>query len=357
MSLLYKPDWDGAKQRYLAWWAGEATGRCAIAVRAPRADADDRPAPAPRGPIARWTDLDYIRRANEHRHSHTFYGGEAVPTWHGGYPGNKSITAFLGCPVTLGPDTGWCEPILTEPEPDVRRLKLQKDGPHWQFTVELLKTGARESAGKSIPSIGAFGGSGDTLSGLRGNHQLLLDMMDRPDWVRDADIFLMQVWVEVYNAFHEIIREAAEGSTCWFDLWSPGKFYASQNDFSYMISPKMFRDIFLPTIRMQTEFLDHSVYHVDGIGAFAHVDALSELPDLQALQILPGAGKPSPLHYMDVLKKVQSKGKNLHISISPTEVETALCELSARGLFIDTGCNSEEEARQLLKDAERWSHD
>jgi hypothetical protein len=117
----------------------------------------------------------------------------------------------------------------------------------------------------------------------------------------------------------------------------------------------MFTDIFLRTIEMQTNFLDKTVYHVDGVGAFAHVDALCELPRLQALQILPGAGKPSPLYYMDVLKKVQSKGKNLHITIAAEEVEIALSELSSKGLFIDTHCDTEEEAKYLLKMAEKWS--
>jgi len=32
MSLLYKPDWEEAKERYRAWWAGEAIGRCALSV-------------------------------------------------------------------------------------------------------------------------------------------------------------------------------------------------------------------------------------------------------------------------------------------------------------------------------------
>jgi len=356
--LLYKPDWEETKERYLAWWAGEALGRCALAVYAPRADAPDDPPPVPPAdPVAKWTDIDYISRANQHRHSHSFYGGEAFPVWHGGYPGHTSIPVFLGCPCTLGPDTGWWEPILTDPQPDVRSLKLNKSSPNWQFTMKLLKTAAEQSKGKSIPTIGAFGGSGDTLAAMRGNLQLLYDLMDRPDWVRDADDYLMDVWFEVYDTFHSIIREAAQGSTCWFELWSPGKFYASQNDFSYMISPRAFRDVFLPVIKRQTEFLDHSVYHVDGVAAFAHVQALCELPRLGALQILPGAGKPSPLHYMDVLKQVQAAGKSLHISIGPGEVETALRELSARGLFIATWCASEEEARKLLKDAERWSHD
>ena len=72
---------------------------------------------------------------------------------------------------------------------------------------------------------------------------------------------------------------------------------------------------------------------------------------------IPGAGKPSPLHYIDTLRLVQSRGKNLHITIPPEEVEPALELLSARGLFISTHCDTEEQARYLLKKAEDWSHD
>jgi len=165
----------------------------------------------------------------------------------------------------------------------------------------------------------------------------------------------MEMWCEVYEKLYGIIHGVSEGSTCWFSLWSPGKTYAAQNDFSYMISPRMFRELFLPIIERQTRYLDHTVYHVDGIGAFAHVPALCELPRLQAIQILPGAGKPSPLHYIDTLKIVQRAGKALHITLSPEEVEPALKQLSARDLFISTACRTESEARELLRNAERWS--
>jgi hypothetical protein len=73
------------------------------------------------------------------------------------------------------------------------------------------------------------------------------------------------------------------------------------------------------------------------------------------VQVLPGAGKPSPLHYAKELKKVQDAGKNLHISIPPHEVKQALGMLSSKGLFIDTWCASESEANDLVKCAERWS--
>jgi len=358
MGLLYKPDWDEAQVRFKAWWAGELSGRCAMAVTAPRDDAPKEPPPtAPDDPVARWTDLDYLAELNDYRHRRAFYGGEAFPTWTGGYPGHTSIATFLGSPITLDMRTGWHEPILNDAEWTIEDIRLDAEHRYYRFQLDLLRTAAEAAKGKSIPSIGAFGGSGDTLASIRGTMRLLTDVVDRPELVRRTELHLMDIWTEVYQTFYDIISPAAGGSTCWFGLWSPGKFYASQCDFSYMISPGMFRELFVPAIERQLEFLDHAVYHVDGIGAFCHVPALCELSRLQAVQILPGAGKPSPLHYMDVLKDVQARGKDLHITIPPGEVETALGELSSRGLFIATSCGSEAEARALLVDAEKWSRD
>lgn len=356
MGLLYKPDWEETKERYMAWWHGEYFGRCALAVSAPRAQrANLSPPTAPADPAARWTDLDYIVALNEYEHASTFYGGEAFPIWSGGYPGHTAIPAFLGCPITLDETTGWWDPILTEQDWDVTSLAIDPRNRWWQFTLELLRTAAAEAAGKSIPSIGAFGGCGDTLAALRGTERLIYDCVDYPDRVQAAELYLMDQWCNVYEKFYEIIHGAAQGSTCWFALWAPRRFYAAHCDFSYMISPRMFGDLFLPAIQKQTEFLDCAVYHLDGVGAFVHLPALLELPRLHAVQVLPGAGKPSPLHYMNELRQVQAAGKNLHISLGAEEVETALSLLSARGLFIQTWCRTEEEARDLLRAAEGWS--
>jgi len=356
-ALEFKEDWEETKQRFQLWWNGEYFGRCALAVMAPRDDAPDvPPPPEAESPEQKWFDLDWISRSREYSLGRTFFGGEALPVWNAGYSGVSAIPAFLGCRTEVDMRTGWWYPILTEPERiDFRRLRIDENCDNYGFTMRMLRRAVEESKGRSIPSIGAFGGGGDTLAALRGSEQLLFDCVERPDEVREAEMYLMEMWIDFYSRCYEIIHEVAEGSTCWFRLWSPGKFYAAQNDFSYNIGPEMFRDIFLPAIRLQTEFLDHSVYHVDGINAFEHVDALCELPNLQALQILPGAGKPSPLHYADVLKKVQAAGKNLHITIPSEEVEQGLALLSARGLFIQTTTRTEAEARELLKNAEHWS--
>jgi hypothetical protein len=357
VTLLYKPDWEETKERYRAFWAHEYFGRAAIAVTAPREGVPEEPWPErPATPHARWTDLDYAAACNDYWMRRTFFGGEAFPVWTVGYPGHTAIPAFLGCPLDLDFDTGWWHPIVTgEGLTDVLGLRVNREGEWWRFTLQALDRAVRESAGRCIPSIGAFGGCGDTLAALRGTDRLLYDVMDRPEEVIACERYLMDMWCEVYEDFYRIVREASGGSTCWFPFWAPGRFYAAQNDFSYMISPRMFRDLFLPAIERQTRYLDYAVYHVDGVEAFAHVPALCELPRLQAIQILPGAGKPSALHYPDALRAVQKAGKNLQMYLPPEEVRPALEQLSARGLFISTWTRTETEARQLLKDAERWS--
>lgn len=316
------------------------------------------PPPEAESPRQKWYDLDWISRDRDYHLSRTFFGGEAIPVWDAGYSGISALPALLGCRTEVDMDTGWWHPILTEPDNiHFDSLRIDESSKHYEFTMRMLHRAVRETRGKSIPSMGAFGGCGDTLAALRGTEQLLMDCLERPDEVRAAEEYLMDMWFEFYDRCFSVLSNAAEGSSCWFTLWSPGKFYPAHNDFSFNIGPDMFREIFLPTIRRQTEFLDHTVYHVDGVNAFRHVDALCELPRLQAIQILPGAGKPGPLHYPEVLKKVQAAGKNLHISIIPQEVEQALSMLSARRLFIQTCTKTQARAEELLAQAEGWSVD
>ena len=356
--MLYKPDWEETKKRYRAWWAGEALDRCLLWIEAPKEGAPhSEPPPAPKDPVQRWTDLDYISELNRCQMERTFYGGEAFPTWTAGYPGHTAIPAFLGCPTRLDHETGWWDPILRNDDWDVRDLNIAPGGRWWKFTLEMLHRAVRESRGRSIPSTGAFGGAGDTLAALRGTDKLLFDVTDSPDRVRDAELYLMKMWIEVYQTFHDILSEAREGSTGWFALWSPGKFYAAQCDFSCMISTPMFEQVFLPAIEMQTRFLDHTVYHVDGVDAFRHIATLCELPRIQAFQVGPEAGKPDAVHYMDTLKYIQSRRKNIWIWIAPNRVEEALNNLSARGLCIYTTCDTAAEARALIENAKRWSKD
>ena len=359
MELLYKGDWEEAKKRYTAWWAHEVVDRCVIAVTAPKdgINKNELAPQAPSDPIEKLTNLDYISKCNEYNHSRTFFGGEAFPIWSSAYPGHTTMRTFLGCPIHFGAGTAWHEPILNDDDWDIHQLRIDKESYWWQFTIELVKKAAEQCKGNSIPSIPALSGCGDTLSTLRGNDKLLLDVLDFPERILDAEMYLMDIWIEVYSTFYDLIKESGEGSTAHIPLWSPERYYFTQCDFSYMISPTMFQKMFLPAIEKQTEFLGHSIHHLDGVDAFRHLPALCELPRLQAIQVRPGTGKPNALHYMDTLKIAQAAGKNIWIQIPSDEVEQTLIDLSAKGLFIYTSCETEDEARDLLEKVNKWSHD
>jgi len=313
MTLKFKPDWEETKQRMLAWWNGETIGRCAMAVYAQKNIETNIQLPElPEKIEDRWIDFNYLRESNEYRLSNTYFGGEALPIWNAGYPGWDMIQTYFGTPIDLRETTGWHSPIIADgplTDHDYKKFRVDPDNDWWKFSQKLHRFMVGEARGKSLPGLHDLGYSGDTLAAMRGSQNLLIDLIECPDYVRAFDMHLLAEWEKFYTILHDITKEGAEGSTSWFALWYPGRFYPTQNDFSCMVSPKMFEEIFIPTIEFQAGCLDKTVYHVDGVDAFAHIPALCDLPGLHAFQVLPGAGKPGPLHYMKTLKYVQSRGK------------------------------------------------
>ena len=131
----------------------------------------------------------------------------------------------------------------------------------------------------------------------------------------------------------------------------------TQCDVAYGISAKSFRECFVPALEKQCAFLDHSLYHLDGTGAFHLVEEVCKIDRMGAVQVLPGAGQPSALHFMDTCKAVQRMGKNLWIFVSPEEIPHALANLSSRGLMFCTGARSEAHARAIIDQTARLAVD
>ena len=316
------------------------------------------PPPLPAKVEDRWTDHEYLKKINQYRMETTFYGAEAFPYWCPGYAWEGMCT-YMGAKFDLAETTAWGHPLIEEGEltdHDFTKIKVDFEGENWKRSEALHKLAAEESKGKSLAYIAAIGSVGDVLAGLRTTNKLLYDMIDCPEYVHDFEMYLIEQWDQVFTRLCDMTNEVSFGGVVpWMGMWAPGRFYIPQNDFSYMISTEMFKEVFMDALERNLEMLDYSIYHVDGISAFRHVDMLCELDKLNGLQILPGDGKPSPLYFMDVLKKVQDAGKNLHITIPPQQVGEALENLSSKGLFIQTWAETEEEAKAIIKLAEEKS--
>jgi hypothetical protein len=115
-------------------------------------------------------------------------------------------------------------------------------------------------------------------------------------------------------------------------------------DFNALIGPRQFRAVLLADIARQTATVGRAVFHLDGPDAARHIDALLEMPEIQAIQFTPGAGTPSALAWVDMFRKIQRHKKSVLI-ICPADEVLGICEaLNPEGLaiLVDTSLSPDE---------------
>ena len=84
-----------------------------------------------------------------------------------------------------------------------------------------------------------------------------------------------------------------------------------------MISTKSFANLFLPGIIRECRHMDRCMYHLDGPQALRHLDLLLDIPEIHAIQWVPGAGRDYWGDWIDIYRKIQMRGKALQILSIP----------------------------------------
>ncbi len=353
--LIYRENAEAVKRRLTRWWHDEDLGRPAMLVSAPRAGPPAFPA---RPPPPNWINDGAPRETAyrvwlaERHCAGAEYFGEALPAG-SAYIGANSLALFLGCRAVEGPDTIWFEPGLAAP--DQARLVYDPANYYWQFTLELTRELRRAGRGKFLLEFPDLIEGLDTLAALRGNENLLLDLADRPEWVRQALRRITDLYFRYYDPLYDLVRDATGGSIYWF--WAPGRMAKFQCDFSAMISPAMFKEFMAPLLAEMCDRVSCSIYHWDGPGALGHHDALLALPGLKVLQWTPGAGHEPADHqrWWPLFHKTIAAGKKVYIECRSLESLRALRrEFGAqlKRFVLTAAARTPAEAAQLLQAAE-----
>jgi 5-methyltetrahydrofolate--homocysteine methyltransferase len=362
LPLKYKPDWEMTKKRFTAWWGRSKIGRPALRIIArlkeplePLEDADN-----PASPLD--FHLDVERRIKELRNfcrTHLFLG-ESFPALDINI-GPLSVATYLGAEPVFAWDTVWYHPCAT---PIGEQLQEQCWGNNywWKTHLDVIRR-ARVLAGEDfLVNIPDMGENLDVLAVLRGTQEFIYDLIDNPQEVKK----LIQKLNELYFVFYDQIYEAVKGpeggsSYTTFEIWGPGKTAKVQCDFSALMSPKQFKEFFLPSLGYQCSRLDYTLYHLDGVDAIKHLSALLEVEDLDALQWTPGAGKPDggSEEWYPIYDRAREAGKSLWIKIEDgnfddwiKKAENLVKRYGASGLYLLFPEMEMEMARELLKRAE-----
>lgn len=355
MSLKWKPDWDAARENLVAWWQHRGTALC---ITAPREEPVEE-APEPRRPediVRAWTDPAYRCSRAEYEMSRTFYGGEAFP-YFDTHIGPGSLGTFLGSEPGFDERTVWYEPCITDPDAYGPIIFRTENNRWWRAHLALIEEGLRRARGRYLVGVPDLIENVDTLAAMRGTEPMLMDLIERPEWVKPRLVEINRAFFSTFEAMHARVRDEHGGNAfCAFRIWGPGRTAKVQCDFSCMISPEMFREFVVPPLAEQCQWLDWSMYHLDGTTAVQHLDALLEIEPLDAIEWTPQAGRPgggSPEWY-DLYRRIKAGGKSVQaVGVEPEEVLPLLDAVGPEGMFVMSHPKSESAARELLRKAGR----
>ena len=250
--------------------------RAVIQVTAPRDGVTRREIPAPPTLEERWTNVEYAVESANERLRTTYFGGDAFPMY---FPnlGPDVFAGYLGCDIVFGEDTSWSVPLIEDWD-RAPRLWLDPENKWWKLTLEMTRAAVEVGAGRFIVGLTDLHGGLDAVAALRDPQNLALDLIEHPEAVKRAVDDLIPVWFEVYEGLRREINPRIPGTTTWLTAWSAVRYYPVSCDFICMISREMFDEFVLKDLRAETDWLDRSIFHLDGPAAVRHLDSLLEMP-------------------------------------------------------------------------------
>ena len=355
MNLAWKPNWNESRQHHLDWWNHQ--GMVLNMWGAPLARQPHEVVAKPSAsPIqdGYYADADYKSRFCHWDLSRKSFSGDLLPLADTSI-GPGSLALFLGSRAGITPQTVWFHPIMEDVEdPEtLPPLRFDPQNAWWQITEQTLRKSVALGRGKYMTGFPDLVENIDILASLRGAQTVLVDCLVRPEWVKAKIREINQVWFEAYDRLYDIAKLEDGSSAFWaFYIWGPGKTAKVQCDLSAMISPEMFRDLVVPALTEQCEWLDHSMFHLDGSQCMGHLDALLEIKALDAIEWTPEPTVPSggSLHWRDLYRRILDAGKSVQLlGVKREEVIPMLDAIGGKGVNIMTTFETEKQAEELYQ--------
>lgn len=350
----WKSNFDESKKRYIDWWNQKGIvltmWEHLTKDGAPHANV---PEPAPAKDLDQfWFDPEWRSDYLNYQMSRYSYKADILPVANTQL-GPGSLGAILGADLEGRPDTIW----IREGENFSGEVVFDENNKWWQLHLDLLRKCKEKAQGNYLIGCPDLVEGLDVMASLKGSDNVLMDLMIDPDTTLVQLQAVNDAYFKVFDQIYDIINEDGEMAFCYFSIWGPGKVSKLQCDISIMISEDDFRTFAIPFLQEQCNKIDYTLYHLDGVDAMRHADALLELENLNAIQWTPGYGQPQggAACWYDLYKKILAGGKSVMANwVTLDELKPLLDNVGNQGLNIQMDFKSEHEIDEALKIIESY---
>lgn len=387
--MLYKKDWEQAKEKWCNYWKHCNTGRplmCVIARKPGVGDPErekQREYGGPDGIMCqgnlynlpedlkcRDTDDQYRnaeRMVARYRHfceQHEFMA-ESFPNLDIDF-GPGSLAAYLGCDIGFSEHTVWTMPVWEDLE-QAPELKFDPDNGWFQEHLKLAADCAKLAKGDFLVDMPDLMEGMDALAQLRSPTDLLMDFLEDPELVDERLQQLDELYYDYFDRFHDVIK-GEDGSNAYtvFQIWGPGKTVKIQCDISAMTSTSIFEQFAVPYLTKQAQKADCVLYHLDGKEAIRHLDAVLGIEEIDALQWTSGDTGPDGTYpeWDMIYEKSLKAGKSIWVKVYSGEFEDwirnadrIVQKFGSHSLFMHFPEMSYEQGQELIRYADaHWSN-
>ena len=350
----WKKNLDETKQRYINWWnhKGIILNMWEHFQEGVTPHADIPMPAAPKSLDQKWFDPQWRAEYLDWYVAHSSLMADMLPVANTQL-GPGSLAAILGGVFEGGEDTIWIHP-----DPNYKDdIVFNPEHPNYLLHKELLRACKAKAQGHYYVGMPDLMEGLDVLAAMKGTDKVLMDTVMQPEVVEHQMQQINDIYFRVFDELYDIIREGDEMAFCYFSSWAPGKMSKLQSDISTMISVDDYRRFVQPFIREQCQKIDYTLYHLDGVGAMHHLDALLEIKELNAIQWTPGVGEPqggSPKWY-DLYKKILAGGKSIMACwVTLDELRPLLDNIGGDGVHLEMDFHNEREVEQAMRIIEEY---
>jgi len=306
-------------------------------------------------PRDQWLDIDHRVEYALASVENTWYGGDSIPVFMPNL-GPEIMTAGYGAAMEFSERTVWTEPCLTD-WGQLDALKFDPDNFYIRHLMKMIETALERGRGKFLTGLTDIHPGGDLAASIRNPQDFCMDLIDSPELCERLLAKIQPDFAMFYDMQYDLLKKHGQYvTTSWTSFWTEGRYYIPSNDFSCMVSSEMFDRFFLKRLEEECEFLDHSIYHLDGPGALCHLPSLLSIKKLDAIQWVCGAGNGPATKWIRVRQEIQAAGKGIQLhGFTFDELDFFMEHLSPEGVALCPIIGSVEEGEAFIRKASRWT--